>query len=87
MGASGSARRVKIFQHKKKILCTKCNMAIFAIISLNLIILLYKLSLMKYFHEIFGLAEAAGNIIFGLFFPGIGEHSLGVVKFNEFTQV
>lgn len=33
------------------------------------------------------LAEAAGDIIFGLFFPGIGEHSLGVIKFNEFTQI
>ncbi len=37
-------------------------------------------------HDVF-LSEAAGDIIFGLFFSGIGEHSLGVIKFNEFTQI
>jgi hypothetical protein len=37
-------------------------------------------------HNVF-LSEATGDIIFGLFFPGIGEHSLGIIKFNEFTYI
>jgi hypothetical protein len=56
MGASGSAQRVKIFQHKKK--KSFIQSVTWPFLRLfGLTILLHKLSLLKYFHEIFGLAR------------------------------
>jgi len=40
---------------EEKVQGSKCDMDVVAIIYLNLIVLLYKISLLKNFHEIFGL--------------------------------
>ena len=55
MGASGSARRVKMFQLKKSVQGKKCNKRIVVVVRHNFIIFLYKKGALKDFHEISGL--------------------------------
>jgi len=64
MDASGSAIMVKIFQHKKKkYLGAKCDINAGAVLHLSSSVLLFKISLLKNFHEISGLGTLIRPIL------------------------